>query len=118
MHSEDNLADELKLREHSKYHSGLTSVAHKNNRDVCWVCFEPVGNNYVDIPMKSAWIRLCDNRACEKVALKEPMGDTDSTQEIRSVVPTQVAPLNFGRDEQAIKQAAKSLPDFARRKRG
>lgn len=87
---DDNLADELKLREKSPFHGGLTAVAHKANRDVCWVCFDPIGAQFVDLPMKEAWIRICTKPECEKAALREPMGETDGTKAIRSVVPTQI----------------------------
>lgn len=112
MYQDENLADELKLRDNSPYHAGLTGVAHKNNRDVCWVCFEPIGSRFVDIPMKASWIRICQKLECEKQALKEPMGDVGTSSQIRTQVMADLKP-----NENVLKNAARSLPDFARRKR-
>lgn len=72
----EELADELKLREDSPFHKGLTAVAHKNNRDVCWCCFEPIGTKFVDLPMQDAWIRICERSRCERTLLRESKAAT------------------------------------------
>ena len=82
-----DLADELKLREGSKFHSGLTAVAHKDRQDVCWNCFEPLGTKYVDLPMGEAWVRICDRPRCERKLLKEPR---EPSGKIWSSVPAKI----------------------------
>lgn len=72
--SQEELGDSVALRNSSAAGGALVAVAQKANVDVCWVCFRPVLAHHVDVPMKSAWVRICTNQACADQCARELEG--------------------------------------------
>ena len=71
---EKDLGDDMKFRD-SKFHPGRTMVAVKDGRDVCWNCFAPLdGKDHGDIPIGTAWIRICTRPRCVPHAEEEMRG--------------------------------------------
>jgi len=73
---DEELADNMVFR-NSPYHPGQrVSVASKRGVDICWCCHRPVlsMDDFIDLPMKEALIRLCKSRECMIAAARELTG--------------------------------------------
>jgi len=72
--SQEELGDSVVLRNSPAAGGALVAVAQKGGVEVCWVCFRPILAQYVDVPMKSAWIRICTGQACADQCARELEG--------------------------------------------
>lgn len=71
---DEQLADDMQFRD-SRFHPGRTMVAVKEGRDVCWNCHTPIfGKEYGDVPLGTAWIRICTRPRCSAHAEEEIRG--------------------------------------------
>lgn len=71
---DDQLADDMQFRD-SRFHGGRTMVAVKDGKDVCWNCHALLlGKDHGDVPVGTAWIRICTRPRCSAHIEEEMRG--------------------------------------------
>lgn len=74
MIKKEELGDSVALRSSPAASGALVAVAQKGGVDVCWVCFRPALAHFIDIPMKSTWVRICTAQRCADQCARELEG--------------------------------------------